>query len=197
MLTVRQKLLVKRFLPLAHQLALRRYRCVNGVQDLDDLRSDAMIALVRAATLYRPDGGASFLTYAHISIWRRFMVDRPNDGRRRAITHERLEYLDGNPRELIDMRAPDPSDVHDPDPRLVRALGLITSREREIVQRIVVEGETVRSVGRALNISPTRVNQVRDLALRRLRAHMGDPQPLYALRRQLACAEAKRNRRAS
>lgn len=56
--------LVRQFLPLANYLARRSLAKAPAHQDADDIRSYAHHGLLKAIAGFRPDGGASFETYA-------------------------------------------------------------------------------------------------------------------------------------
>ena len=62
--------LVHRMMPLIHD-QIRRIGC-EGLED-EDLAQEALMGLLAAVRTYRPDGGASFTTYATACIRHRLL----------------------------------------------------------------------------------------------------------------------------
>jgi len=85
--------------------------------------------------------------------------------------------VNGNSERLVEMADEDPS--IDPDQvaqqtmvktKLQEAVSNLPERERIIVQRYYIESRSLKTIGRALGISESRASQLRQRALRRLRA---------------------------
>ena len=85
--------------------------------------------------------------------------------------------VNGNNERLVEMADEDPS--IDPDQvaqqtmvktKLQQAVSNLPERERIIVQLYYIESQSLKSIGRALGISESRASQLRQRALRRLRA---------------------------
>jgi RNA polymerase sigma factor for flagellar operon FliA len=85
--------------------------------------------------------------------------------------------VNGNSERLCEMADEDPN--IDPDQvaertmvktKLQEAVGNLPERERVIVQLYYIESKSLKSIGRALGISESRASQLRQRALRRLRA---------------------------
>ena len=159
--------LVERNLGLAYS-TIARFR--SPEVDDDDLRSDALFALVRAVDKFNPRKGFRFSTYACIAI-ERALVNR----RRRAGTHRRLfpvtHDVTFEQAERIDSGA----DLY--IERLHRALdqnlGELTAWESRILaQRFPPESRTrltLKEIGDATGLSKERIRQIQNNALRKLR----------------------------
>jgi len=85
--------------------------------------------------------------------------------------------VNGNSERLVEMADDDPS--IDPDQvaqqgmvktKLQQAVSNLPERERIIVQLYYIESRSLKTIGRALGISESRASQLRQRALRRLRA---------------------------
>ncbi len=85
--------------------------------------------------------------------------------------------VNGNSERLVEMADEDPS--IDPDKvaehsmvktKLQQAVSNLPERERIIVQLYYIESRSLKTIGRALGISESRASQLRQRALRRLRA---------------------------
>jgi len=85
--------------------------------------------------------------------------------------------VNGNSERLVEMADEDPS--IDPDQvaqqtmvktKLQQAVSNLPERERIIVQLYYIESRSLKTIGRALGISESRASQLRQRALRRLRA---------------------------
>lgn len=80
-------LLVHRMMPLIHD-QIRRIGC-EGLED-EDLAQEALMGLLAAVRTYRPDGGASFTTYATACIRNRLLTTvrrhSPRVGREQPLT---------------------------------------------------------------------------------------------------------------
>ena len=77
-------LLVHRMMPLIHA-QVHSCRCV-GTED-EDLAQEALMGLLAAVRTYRPDGGASFTTYATACIRHRLLSVAPRSGPRADRAH--------------------------------------------------------------------------------------------------------------
>lgn len=67
----RERLIVQ-YTPLAHKLAARFSKTILGQRlgSYEDCAQSALIGLIKAADGWKPDGGAKFITYAWLAIWR-------------------------------------------------------------------------------------------------------------------------------
>ncbi|MGD0766505.1 MAG: sigma-70 family RNA polymerase sigma factor, partial [Dehalococcoidia bacterium] len=89
--------------------------------------------------------------------------------------------VNGNSERLVEMADDDPS--IDPDQvaqqtmvktKLQQAVSNLPERERIIVQLYYIESRSLKSIGKALGISESRASQLRQRALRRLRAALNE-----------------------
>ena len=91
-------LLVHRMMPLIHD-QIRRIGVV-GLED-EDLAQEALMGLLAAVRTYRPDGGATFTTYATTCIRHRLLSVARRHGPR--VDHEQpLEESDDLPDTVVD-----------------------------------------------------------------------------------------------
>ena len=75
-------LIVRRMEPLIHT-QIHRCRCI-GTED-EDLAQEALMGLLYAVRTFRPDGGASFTTYATVCIRRRLLTFAQDMGSRAGV----------------------------------------------------------------------------------------------------------------
>lgn len=159
--------LVERNLGLAYS-TIARFRSPDV--DDDDLRSDALFALVRAVDRFNPQKGFRFSTYACIAIERALVNRRRRAGNYRRffpVTHEvsfeQADRIDSN-RELYVERL---------QRALNQNLGDLTSLETRILaQRFPPESRsrlTLKEIGDATGLSKERIRQIQNNALRKLR----------------------------
>lgn len=159
--------LVERNLGLAYS-TIARFRSPDV--DDDDLRSDALFALVRAVDRFNPRKGFRFSTYACIAI-ERALVNR----RRRAGNHRRLFPVSHDATFEQAERIDSGIDLY--IERLHRALnqnlGALTALESRILsQRFPPESRTrltLKEIGDATGLSKERIRQIQNNALRKLR----------------------------
>lgn len=159
--------LVERNLGLAYS-TIARFRSPDV--DDDDLRSDALFALVRAVDRFNPRKGFRFSTYACIAIERALVNRRRRAGNHRRlfpvshdVTFEQVDRLDAGADLYVE--------------RLQRALnqnlGDLTALESRILaQRFPPEARarlTLKEIGDATGLSKERIRQIQNNALRKLR----------------------------
>lgn len=172
-----------RLAPYCVRRFLRRYRVPPSLGlDMDDLVSEAVLALCRAAQRWEPARG-SFSTYAGATI-HNWLLNVCRLGRRSVV--DRLEFVSlstpvGETGDdcLLDL-LPDPeAQVEDrvSDSELVdalhRAIDELPERERKIVLGIM-GGRTVASIAQESGCSRQRVAQIHSRAIRRLRLTLGE-----------------------
>jgi len=142
---------------------------------LDDLLQEARIAFVIAVRHWRPDGGASLITFAHrsivnalISLTRKAMTDIP-------VTHDgSTEVLDGalSAEELV---------------VLVELLARLTIRERVVVLEHLASSKTYDELVAELGVSFKTVRWAHESALAKMRA-VAEVAPLATLQRKTEAA---------
>ena len=91
-------LLVHRMMPLIHD-QIRRIGC-DGLED-EDLAQEALMGLLAAVRTYRPDGGATFTTYATACIRHRLLSVARRHGPRVG-REQPLEESDDLPDTVVD-----------------------------------------------------------------------------------------------
>ncbi|GAA4969188.1 sigma-70 family RNA polymerase sigma factor [Kineococcus glutinatus] len=155
-----------------------------------DAESDALLGLHHAARTFQPHRGpepgwARYKARAEIVNGRRERLHRVAD--RRAHHADAILAIarpasldapvaDGGAR-LADV-LPDPDDhLAAVDERLLlqRALGVLTSRQRDVLHRRYTEGELLRSIADDLGVTEGRASQIVAAALGRLRAYFAHP----------------------
>jgi len=129
--------------------------------DLDDLRGDALLALVGAAKRWKPSGGATFKTYAGkrvqgaIRDWTR---SRLGSKTRAGFDVPKLMELSRNMPTALRHATPSTS-LQDmvSEESVDRMLGILdTDTERRIVLMYVFQALSFREIGRILGMSTTK-----------------------------------------
>jgi RNA polymerase sigma factor FliA len=156
-------------LPIVEQeasIAKRRYPRL----DREELVGVGQVALVEAATRFREDRGASFRHFARLRV-RGAMIDlvrvevRQRSHAGRAVCVESLHELDerhepcatGTPHTMVEQLA------------TIELLAALPERERAVIVRTRIEGESCLDVADDLGVSPARVSQLAWQAEARLR----------------------------
>lgn len=156
-LTPLQQRLCEQHLPLARQIAHRK---THPGETQDDLLSDALWGLVLAARDYQPDRHVPFGAYARIRI-----NGQIADGRRHRTGSSHGRH---RPQPLPLDR--DPGGVHSDPASLVSLrdqLNQLPARDRLIITAQAA-GHQQHEIGRWLNITASRVSQLRACALHSL-----------------------------
>lgn len=155
--------------PLAIMLATRAASRA-GLQgaDADDLRGEAMVALMRAAKAYDPSRGAAFTTLACPYIRNGIGAALRRDGRRR----ERYGLADVPP-----AREDDAAEAASHRATVAALMLVLRKQERAVIERLYLRGETQADVASALGVGAARVRQIEAAALTRLRAALGVGRP--------------------
>ncbi len=159
--------IVEQNLGLAYSM-LGRFRSDHA--DLDELRSEALFALVRAVVGFNPWRGFRFSTYACNAIIRSLIQEARRAGRRH------LRFAVGHDAGREDPERHDRWSELYAD-RLHQAmasnLGELTDRESTVLARRFpmdsTEGLTLGEVGNTLGLSKERVRQIQNRALGKLR----------------------------
>jgi len=156
-----------------HNLGLV-YLCVSRFRfarvELDELRSEGLLAMVRAVDWFNPWRGVRFSTYAYNAITRGLV---------------RLNQRAGRHRRLFPVTYDVPAPPTEPDNRWAELyadrlhqamktnLGELSEREFAILRRRFPPGEqprlTLAQVGDECGLSKERVRQIQNRALRKLR----------------------------
>jgi RNA polymerase sigma factor for flagellar operon FliA len=159
----------------------------------DDARSDAALALARAAQDWRDDGGASFRTFAARRITGAILdglrrTDVVSRTEREALNRGDHELPSGRPitvPSFVSFDGPGGDEllacdtVVDAIAGKELALGLrelvrtLPQREAHIVSRVYFEDATRREVARELGLDPSRVSQLLSGAYQRLQGRAG------------------------
>lgn len=148
---------------------MARFR--SGHADWDELRSEALFAIVRAVEGFNPWRGFRFSTYACNAIARSLIQEARRAGRRRVrfrlgqdLWHEDPERVDSWSELYVDRL----------QQAMTHNLGELTERESVILSRRFPmdggEGLTLGEVGTTLGLSKERVRQLQNRALGKLRA---------------------------
>ena len=141
--------------------------------DRDDLRQEALIALFSAVETYRPDGGASFSTYAVSCI-----NNRLTDAARKASAQgnrplNESEQLEEEAEEAD--AAPSPEDMAALREELRRALEDMREKLSAFECRVMtlwLQGYSAGEIGQMTGKSPRSVSNALDRARRKLRNEM-------------------------
>ena len=156
-------LLVHRMMPLIHD-QIRRLGC-DGLED-EDLAQEALMGLLAAVRTYRPDGGATFTTYATTCIRNRLLTLARRHGTR--MDHE--QSLEDSP-ELSDAHV-DPAllllDKEEVDSLLALLQARLTEMEYQVF-RWQMSGFSYAEIAARLGITVKAV----DNAIQRIRRKIG------------------------
>ncbi len=154
--------IIRQYEDLAYSIA-HSYRHVKVPQE--DLRQEALIGIVEAARHFDPNRKVKFSTYAVWWIKRRIFALIADERQSSLNAVELMEEKE----DLLVAGHPTPSqDAPDDD-----ALSLPDSMpaiERQVIIQSYQNHLTIREIGRLLNLSNESVKQLRQKALRRLRA---------------------------
>lgn len=179
--TAGPELLFQDYRPLALKVARRFRGKAPGWVDVEDLRQECKIALLRAAEGYNPDRGRPFAAYAAVVIAR---------AARAFIRRECRQGFSGLGRTAPDLRVRshpyDAAALAELLPDAAGAPGLwkqerwdeilrcLTLRERQVVERRLFHDATNRDIGAALGICASRVHFLWQSAIRRIKDCVGD-----------------------
>ncbi|WP_456398173.1 sigma-70 family RNA polymerase sigma factor [Desulfurobacterium sp.] len=190
-----RKELVLEHLPLVKKIANKIYRRIpEGIVDFEDLVNTGVIGLIKAIDKY-DERKANFSTYAYIRIRGEIMdflrsIDFMSRGAREKMKNGEADLLKA---EMIYMTSieealfqgadkitiadtlksdtPDPEEealIKDLKFRLARAIDNLSEREKLILQLIFVEELDLKSISNILEISVSRVSQIKTRALKKL-----------------------------
>ena len=167
----------------------------NLLWQRDDILGDATLAALLAHQRY--DGTGSFGGYAYPLVVFAIVDGLRFRGRltrqdyavlkegKEELLPEKLEPLSLSQPELAGLNNVDPlSEVSYRDVEVRAAIPRILSmldpwpREREVIRRVILQGERQAAVARDLGVTESRVCQLRSVALQRLRNHPDMPDTL-------------------
>ena len=150
----------------------------------DDLRQEACLALMVAATKFDPNHPRaswpgfvrSRVDYAILGFLSRLKKNQERFPEARPI----VDLEDGTATQAVDLLPVDPSPLQEPErsyiaARAREAVAALPPRERDVVNRryLAGDGATLEVVGNALGVSRERVRQLEQRALRALRDRLG------------------------
>ena len=153
-------------LGLAGRVARRCFRVFGSVVELDDLRQEAALGLLRAARYYRPDTGVRFSTYASRCCWHACVTMLRPQLDRRART---VELPD------VDPPASEKSGLDLVMTREVWSLGWsrLSSAEQDVLLLRYRDGLTQREAGARRGVGAARARHIEIKALSRLAKGVG------------------------
>jgi RNA polymerase sigma factor for flagellar operon FliA len=197
---------VEQLLPLVQSIARMVGHVLPPVVELDDLVHDGVVGLLECARRYDPRRGVDFRTYASYRI-RGAILDglRARDPLPRSVRRAlkaadrqaaeggaggRIRPL-GSPPAVTQLISLDdagsvPEDGAEPEKRILaeefgrtlrRAVADLSLRDREVLYFRFTRGWRLREVAAHYGISITRVAEVQDRAIRRLRHALDVPRP--------------------
>jgi len=141
------------------------YRCIRT--DLDDFIQEGMLALLKSAQAYNPDGGASFATYASCNIDRRFFSVYRKETRKKDFPKDKLVPMEETDSEQA-------AQIADPEQELINKEAYRSLMERiqkklstleQNVFDCYVSGMSLKEISESQNIPFKSV----DNALQRIR----------------------------
>jgi RNA polymerase sigma-B factor len=193
--------LVREHLSLADRLAGSLCRRYADLVELEDLRQEARLELVRAAARCRGSQPEPYLRRCisgallhHLrdrvllvrlppkrrdaAPWRHLSLDVPAPGAQES----QVELLVA-PAEPVELAEPDSSDGLTPE--LEALLAALPERQAVAVRLTVLEGLSLRLAGEQLGVSPTTVRRAQRLGLEALRLELSPHSPSVANRGSL------------
>ena len=201
MYTKTKKELVLEHLPLVKKVANRIYRRIpEGAVEFDELVNTGVIGLIKAIERY-DENKAKFSTYAYIKIrgeildylrkldfLPRSVREKVKNGEADAvkdciasfISIEEKLFSDSERFRLKDtLASPDdgPEEkvlFEDAKKHLSEAIKQLSDKEQLVLQLVFVEELDLKSIGEILNISVSRVSQIKSGALKKLRRILKD-----------------------
>lgn len=165
-------------LPGIHATKLARR---HGWWRYDDFVADGNVGLVRAARTYRPNGGASFRTYAAQCVWGAIMRGERDFSKRRRVQQARTVSLDlslGDGVTVGDgLEAPI---EYEPEGRAIDRVALVDafsylSEDETIVMEMLATGASQTAIAEHLEIAISQVRTIIRRARRRLALALGQP----------------------
>lgn len=170
---------IEPWLPLADTIARRVLARVPPSVEIDDLRSEARLALLQAVKRFDPARGVPFGAYARrrisgavLDFLRR--IDPLSRRDRAAVTAGSLTWDEVSLDEARDAPAVAQSEARAADLAERRAEAMLADiadlTDQEIVRRLVVDEEAVERVAAELRLKVRAVERRKCRALRRLRA---------------------------
>ena len=138
---------------------------ISAHYDRDDLVSEAFLALHKGEQAYLPDAGMKFSTYMIQRIkWRMMEIDR-------ACAKKALKG-DGIQMSLDAIKEDDNSDAWHPsyteDKETLSMLDSLSERDRDIVLRHTIEGESYASIAEDYNVSGQSIHNWHKAAIQSL-----------------------------
>jgi len=169
-LTVEGEAFVRRYDGLCRKMAGKAARFIP-LMEYDDVLQEARLALAQSAQRWRPEGGASRVTYAYVYIRNRLRNLYRTQERQLApvLFGDELEYVAsecGIDRRLREWQAASICS---------QLLGMLTPREQEIVARywgvLGHDRQSFREIGKQIGLTGNRVAQIHHAAFRRLQVY--------------------------
>lgn len=176
--------LVTENVALAHWVAKTYCAGIRCLDQLEDIRSAALLGLVKAARTYDPEyrttqgQAVKFSTYATFCI--RQALNHHHRQRKRAQPLS-LDAAEVENPALLAVEDP-PNDHQDEAENVFRLLAMagLSDRHREALHLYYMEGMSVEEVGCRLGVSKTRVQQIIKKAIRRVRMVADGWRPVLA-----------------
>ncbi len=194
--------LIEDNLPLVKKIANRIFRRLpGGLVEFDDLVNTGVIGLIKAVNNY-DSSRARFSTYAYIKIrgeildflrsldfTSRRTRERIKRGEKEKLLYDDITSIVSIEEKLfkgvdkfriadtLASKEKTPEEValiNDLKERLSKALSRLDEREKLILQLIFVEELDLKSISEVLNISVSRVSQIKSAALKKLRKLLSD-----------------------
>ena len=151
----KEKIIIE-YLPLVRSIATKYNK--SGISR-EDLEQEGMIGLLKATNKYKNDKGAKFSTYATYWIKKYVLA---------AIDKEKKHFLNFN-KQTAETKKENISE----DIKPITDINLpfdMPENEKEVLILLYEEELTLREIACKLNISRERVRQLKEKALRRMRA---------------------------
>ena len=164
------------FMPLAFKLAYRQYLACGGIVPHDELRGEALYALVYACSLFDESKGVPFRAYATMAITH-YLINAVSRWRRRGGSLVHVRFSDLRSKEDPDTVCPWADEASDDAAKrdmIERVRWLLPKRLFEVLRLYYLEGLNMDQVGERLGVTRERVRQLIDCAFMRVRRRFPD-----------------------
>jgi RNA polymerase sigma factor (sigma-70 family) len=157
--------LVLDYLPLAYKLAWEE-QCKHG-GDIDDLKQEAALAMLKAMPDYDPMRGA-FVTFARAAIRHHFL----NLARDRVPSEEQMSF-DPIDRRSLALPSETAEEVSAGLAKIRAAIGALDRRQRRATRLVLLSGKTVRQAAGSIGVSYETVRKLVRAASQQLAIRLG------------------------
>jgi RNA polymerase sigma factor for flagellar operon FliA len=178
--------IVMYYMPSVKMIAKKMFKKLGGNADLDDLISDGTIGLIDCIEKFEPNRKCRFTTYCFPRI-QGAMIDAlrkldwvPRNVRRQQKTNPNISIIntislydtikeDMKPLDFVSCKCNKPSNRILRISQLQNMLKGLSQTERFIIILYYYNNETMETIGRTLNITKSRVSQIHEAVINKMK----------------------------